>query len=317
MAVRRALTASRLGAVAAGCSLAAVAAGSAASSALADAAPPPPTAPSDPSVSPPNNSFIPSPFSYAYEKVYDLVVAPYAEPSRDKLLPDIPPQLKGREKPTLVVSLDGTLIESQWSRQFGWRYIKRPGVDEFLAQLAPLYELVLWTDCLSTAETAIDRLDPRRCFRHRLYRDATTYAGGMHRKDLTALNRDLDKVLIIDCDARAFSFQPKHGIAVTKYESEGDPNQKDDQLRRLVPFLAYLAIGRKLGAVTDFSAELQRLGANTSLTNNGEDFEKAVSARFAELRAAGQMPVIQRGGRVALAGAQGSTLWSRMGLGQR
>lgn len=140
--------------------------------------------------------------------VYENVIAPYAEPSRDKLLPDIPAQLKGREKPTLVISLDGTLIESQWSRQFGWRYIKRPGVDEFLAQLAPLYELVLWTDCLSTAETAIDRLDPRRCFRHRLYRDSTTYSGGLHRKDLGALNRDLDKVLIIDCDSQCYSFQP-------------------------------------------------------------------------------------------------------------
>ena len=149
-----------------------------------------------------------APFDYVYEKVYDYVVAPYAEPSRDKLLPDIPPQLKGRERPTLVVSLDGTLIESQWSRQFGWRYIKRPGVDEFLAQLSGLYEIVLWTDCLSTAEVAIDRLDPRRCIRHRLYRDATTYSGGLHRKDLAALNRDLDKILIVDCDSQCYSFQP-------------------------------------------------------------------------------------------------------------
>lgn len=149
-----------------------------------------------------------APFDFVYDKVYEYVIAPYAEPSRDKLLPDVPPQLKGRERPTLVVSLDGTLIESQWTRQFGWRYIKRPGVDEFLAQLSGLYEIVVWTDCLSTAEVAIDRLDPRRCIRHRLYRDATTYSDGLHKKDLAALNRDLDKCLIIDCDARCYSFQP-------------------------------------------------------------------------------------------------------------
>lgn len=272
---------------------------------------PPPPPPAD---KPKTSS---NPFALAYDKVYEYVIAPYAEPSREKLLPDIPPQIKGREKPTLVVSLDGTLIESQWTRQFGWRYIKRPGVDEFLAQLAPLYELVLWTDCLSTAEQAIDRLDPRRCFRHRLYRDATTYSGGMHRKDLKALNRDLSKVLIIDCESAAYSFQPEHGICVTKYSSEADPMQKDMQLRRLVPFLGYLAFGHKLGTVTTFSDELQQLRVDTTLQNNGEDFEKAVDKRFAELRVTGRMPVLQRGGRVALAGSTGPTLWNRMGIGRQ
>jgi len=258
-----------------------------------------------------------APFEYVYDKVYEYVIAPYAEPSRDSLLPDIPPQIKGREKPTLVVSLDGTLLESQWTRQFGWRYVKRPGVDLFLASLVPYYELVLWTDCLSTAEPAIDRLDPRRCFRHRLYRDATTYSGGMHRKDLSALNRDISRCLIIDCDAEAYSLQPRHGVSVTKYSAADDPLQQDEQLTRLIPFLKFLAIGQRLGTVTDFSAELQALGVSTTLQNNGEDFEKAVSARFAELRSKGQMPVMQRGGRVALAGTAGPTLWNRMGLGKR
>lgn len=257
--------------------------------------------------------------------VYENVIAPFAEPSRDKLLPDIPPQIKGREKPTLVISLDGTLVESQWTRQYGWRYIKRPGLDDFLRQLAPYYELVLWTDCLSTAETVIDRVDPRRlddpqrppCIRHRLYRDATTYSGGMHRKDLGALNRDLTKTLIIDCDSRAYCFQPEHGMAVSAYNHADDPNQEDRQLTRLVPFLAYLAIAHKLGTVTDFAAELQSLQVSTNLEkDNGADFKAAVERRFAELRAAGKMPVLHHG-RVTMRGAQGPTLWSRMGLGQR
>lgn len=258
--------------------------------------------------------FMAAPFTYVYDKVYEYFVAPYSEPSRDKLLPDIPSQIKGREKPTLVVSLDGTLIDCQWTRQFGWRYIKRPGVDEFLAQLAPYYELVLWTEALSTAEPVIDRLDPRRCLRHRLYRDATTYSAGLHRKDLAALNRDLDKVLIIDCDARCFSFQPEHGIAVSKYESDADPDKQDIVLTRLAPFLRYLALGYKLGLVKDLSAELQKLNVSTTLTNNGVDFEEAAEKRFAELRALGQMPTIQRGGRVVAAGATGPTLWSRLGF---
>ena len=103
---------------------------------------------------------------------------------------------------------------------------------------------------------------------------------------------------------------------MTKYEHSGDPNQEDAQLRRLVPFLAYLAIAQKLGTVTNFAAELQRLGVNTTLENNGEDFEAAVAKRFAELRASGQMPVLKHG-RVTMRGAPGGTVWSRMGLGRR
>jgi hypothetical protein len=184
----------------------------AAAASAASAEPPPQPAAPPPPPPPASGGYVPAavtaPFNYVADQVYDYVIAPYAEPSRDKLLPDIPTQIKGREKPTLVISLDGTLIESQWSRQFGWRYIKRPGVDAFLAQLMPHYELVLWTDSLSTADQVVDRLDPRRCFRHRLYRDATTYSGGMHRKDLSALNRDLSRCLIIDCDANSYSLQP-------------------------------------------------------------------------------------------------------------
>ena len=60
----------------------------------------------------------------------------------------------------------------------------------------------------------VDRLDPRRLIRHRLYRDTTTFAQGFHRKDLDALNRDLGKVLIIDVDKQSFAYHPKHGIEV-------------------------------------------------------------------------------------------------------
>ena len=80
------------------------------------AEPPPPQPSSDAS-----SSFLPGPVQMAYDTVYnavyDNIVKPYAEPSREKLLPDWPPHKKGTraELPTLVVSLDGCLIESQWT----------------------------------------------------------------------------------------------------------------------------------------------------------------------------------------------------------
>ena len=43
---------------------------------------------------PPTVRSKPAPFEAAYDYVYDSVVAPYAEPSRDKLLPDLPTHLQ-------------------------------------------------------------------------------------------------------------------------------------------------------------------------------------------------------------------------------
>lgn len=115
------------------------------------------------------SSYLPGPVKAVYDTVcnavYDNVIKDFAEPSRDKLLPDLPPQVVGKEKPTLVVSLDGCLIQSSWTRQHGWRYLKRPGVDQFLASLAPLYELVLWTDTMNAGDPVVDKLDPRRSTR--------------------------------------------------------------------------------------------------------------------------------------------------------
>jgi len=259
------------------------------------------------------SSWLPGPLGSAYEAVYDNVIRPYADPSRDKLLPDLPPAQKGRERPTLVVSLDGTLIESQWTRQFGWRYAKRPGVDEFIETLAPFYELVLWTECMSSADVAINRLDPRRRFGHRLYRDATTYTGGEHIKDLSHLNRDMDRVLIVDCAASAFGLQPGHGIALEPYGAEKDVDKTDKSLSALVPFLVYLALAAKQGKVGSFADELQSLGVSTTIDDGGVAFKQAVERRFDELRAQNKMPGIQRGrGGSMQQGAAGGTVWSKM-----
>lgn len=242
-----------------------------------------------------------SAYEYVYTALYDNIVKPYAEPSRDKLLPDLPPQVKGKEKPTLCLSLDGCLIQSEWTRQHGWRYIKRPGVDQFLASLAPLYELVLWTDAMNAAEPVVDRLDPRRLIRHRLFRDTTTFSGGFHRKDLSALNRDLERVLIIDVAEEAFSLQPHHGIIVPSYDAAADPDKKDRSLTALIPWLQYLAITRP----PDFAAELQAVRQQFP----DDSVANACEKKLAELRSQGKL--VARGARMVDAGPRG-TVWERL-----
>ena len=128
--------------------------------------------------------------------------------------------------------------------------------------------------------------------------------------------------LIIDCSASAFSLQPKHGIAVKPYRVEQDPLKEDTTLKNLVPFLQFVALNQRLkGSTTPFHKELEALGVSTTIDDGGVDFQKAVDARFAELRAAGKMPM-QRGrssfmgggGDSSGAAAAGGSVWERMGL---
>ena len=48
----------------------------------------------------------------------------------------------------------------------------------------------------------------------RLYRDSTLYKDGKHVRDLSKLNRDLGKVLLVACDPDAYHLQPENTIKV-------------------------------------------------------------------------------------------------------
>mmetsp|Transcript_1145 Transcript_1145/g.7465 ORF Transcript_1145/g.7465 Transcript_1145/m.7465 type:complete len:280 (+) Transcript_1145:198-1037(+) len=161
-------------------------------------------------------------------------VQEYADPSSERLLPDLPPSQAPYIR-TLVLDLDDTIIKSDWKRERGWRTFKRPGVDAFLKQVSQFYEVVVYTDQLQTyADPILDRLDPNRQYIHyRLYRDATKYTGGEHVRDLSQLNRDLSRVILISPNEKAFRLQPDNAIQVRPYNLE----KEDTVLLDLMPFL--------------------------------------------------------------------------------
>jgi hypothetical protein len=67
-----------------------------------------------------------------------------------KLLPDptdLPPGVIQR---TLVLSLEDTLIHTEWDRKYGFRTRKRPGLDAFLAHASQYYEIVIFTAAMSS-----------------------------------------------------------------------------------------------------------------------------------------------------------------------
>ena len=92
---------------------------------------------------------------------------PFSEPIRQKLLPDWPyfPNTPPGTPcpPTLVLDLEGTLCTSVWDHKYGWRHVKRPGVEKFLKEMAQYYEVVIFTSNLGgIADPIISALDKVR-----------------------------------------------------------------------------------------------------------------------------------------------------------
>ncbi|KAH0552991.1 hypothetical protein GP486_006812 [Trichoglossum hirsutum] len=160
----------------------------------------------------------------------------YNEPAFPKLLPDPDPAW---ERPyTLVLSLEDLLLHSEWTREHGWRIAKRPGVDYFLRYLSQYYELVIFTSTPSMiAEPVIRKLDPYRIVMWPLFREATRYKDGEYIKDLSYLNRDLSKVILLDTDPAHAKYQPENAIILPKFA--GSPNDKE--LVSMISFLEYVA----------------------------------------------------------------------------
>ena len=77
------------------------------------------------------------------------------------------------------------------------------------------FEIIIFTAAMKEyADWIIDRVDSTGVIKHRLYRRHTTQYNNMFIKDLRKLNRDMNKVVILDNNPENFCFQPDHGIFI-------------------------------------------------------------------------------------------------------
>ncbi|XP_021234728.1 mitochondrial import inner membrane translocase subunit TIM50 isoform X1 [Numida meleagris] len=174
--------------------------------------------------------------TYKYFKDYRQMII---EPTSAKLLPDPLREPYYQPPYTLVIELTDVLLHPEWSLITGWRFKKRPGIDSLLQQLAPLYEIVIFTsETGMTAFPLIDSIDPHGFISYRLFRDATRYMDGHHVKDISCLNRDPAKVVVVDCRKEAFCLQPYNGLALRRWDGSSD----DRALYDLTAFLKTIAL---------------------------------------------------------------------------
>lgn len=170
----------------------------------------------------------------------NLLKREIVEPSSKKLLPDPLSEPYYQPPYTLVIELMDVFLRPVYDSVTGWRFKKRPGIDYFLSQVGPpLFEVVIFTrETGMTAFPLIDSMDQKGYIMYRLFRDAARYKSGFsignplagempkldpyYQKDLTYLNRDLSKVIMVDCDKRAFEKQPENGLNLEKWDGSSN-----------------------------------------------------------------------------------------------
>mmetsp|Transcript_35759 Transcript_35759/g.82810 ORF Transcript_35759/g.82810 Transcript_35759/m.82810 type:complete len:432 (+) Transcript_35759:1-1296(+) len=225
--------------------------------------------------------------SYAWRWIViqlDEISKPFSEPVRDKLLPDwpyfpnIPPDTPC--PPTLVLDLEGTLVKSTWDKKYGWRHAKRPGVDKFLTEMSNYYEIVLFSPNIAgNAEPIMLMLDKNQRVMHRLFRESTKFVNGVHVKDLSYMNRNMKKMVLIDDDPAAYQLQPDNAIHIEPFNNPRD--KSDTSLEDLIPILAALVNEE----VQDFPATLSTFSSREARDISAEYMTKLSSVKERQDRA--------------------------------
>jgi CTD nuclear envelope phosphatase 1 len=116
---------------------------------------------------------------------------------------------------------------------------KRPHCDEFLRKVAKWYKLVVFTASVQEyADPVIDWLEQeRKYFAGRYYRQHCTFRNGAYIKDLSSIEPDLSKAIILDNSPVSYIFhEGKHtwsSLASTETDVDGfrqrNPDRRMDQ----------------------------------------------------------------------------------------
>lgn len=112
---------------------------------------------------------------------------------------------------------------------------KRPHCDEFLRKISKWFNLVVFTASVQEyADPVIDWLESeRKYFTARYYRQHCTFRHGAFIKDLSSIEPDLSKVMILDNSPLSYMFHQDNAIPIQGWIN--DPT--DNDLLHLVPLL--------------------------------------------------------------------------------
>jgi len=159
-----------------------------------------------------------------------------------------------KNKKTLILDLDETLVHSgfhPFNRKSDFTLnikvdgknhtifvLKRPYVEEFLSEIAPYFEIIIFTASISEyASPLIDMLDKNKLTSGRLFRQHCLFNHGLYLKDIKIIQKDLKDVIIIDNNPVSYVLNQDNGIPIITWYDD----LNDKELLNLIPFLKYLS----------------------------------------------------------------------------
>ena len=148
---------------------------------------------------------------------------------------------KRKKKFTLILSLDETLIHLQQINYNQCSLKLRPYLIEFLENMKPYYELILFTSKTKYyANPALDVIQRnKKYFDFIFYREHCIFIDNNYVKDLTRIGRSLDSTIIIDNYPQHFKLQKENGIYIKSFWAQ---NPNDRTLYDLIPILINIAL---------------------------------------------------------------------------
>ena len=161
-------------------------------------------------------------------------------PPIDQLLPSPPPLPPGAVWPkTIILNLRGTLVYSEYKFGEGFEFRKRPGLSAFLKKLSTMYEVVVFGDEEATTVNELcEALDPQyQVFSGRFGHEHTLLKDGKYIKDLSYMNRDVNKIVVIEADDSKVAYHKDNVILLPAWEGD----REDRALIDLMPFLEHLS----------------------------------------------------------------------------
>ena len=161
---------------------------------------------------------------------------------------------KKPSKKTLILDLDETLVHSGFhpfnrnsdftlnitvdGKNHTIYVLKRPFVEEFLSEMAPYFEIIIFTASISEyASTLIDMLDKDKLTSGRLFRQHCLFNHGLYLKDINILKKDLKDVIIIDNNPVSYVMNQDNGLPILTWYDD----LNDKELLNFIPLLKYLA----------------------------------------------------------------------------
>ena len=157
-------------------------------------------------------------------------------------------------KKTLILDLDETLVHSgfhPFDRESDFTLninidgknhtiyvLKRPYVDEFLSEISPYFEIIVFTASISEyASPLLDQLDKNNLASGRLFRQHCLFNHGLYLKDLKNIGKNLKDTIIIDNNPASYVLNQDNGLPILTWYD--DPNDKE--LIDLIPLLKFLS----------------------------------------------------------------------------